>query len=125
MKMIPFLLAAVLILGAADLFAQTAKKPSKVTGTIVDVPGYVMSGLKADTPDAKAVIEARLKTGAPYGIVERSTGRLYLIVLADATTTLNDKVLPYLGMKVFVVGKVYRRGELRVIELTDIGQSNQ
>jgi hypothetical protein len=99
-------------------YAQTGKKEVTILGEVVDVVSYVSSG-----PDRRAVAEANAKAGYPIGILERGTGRIYLVKLQSPTENPAGKLFDYAGVKIFAKGAVTVRGGILLMTLSDIGKS--
>jgi hypothetical protein len=116
-------LLLVLSLAVSTAFTQSSKKQTTIYGEVVDLVNYVANGMKPDTPDRKAAAEASARGGNPLAILERGTGRLYVVTMSQSNTGPNETLLPYLGLRIFAVGKAYRKGELRLFILSDIGKS--
>lgn len=118
------LAVALCILVCASLsFGQTKTKLTTVQGVIVDIGSYIQYGMKPDTEDRKGVAEASAKAGNPLGILEKKTGRLYVVIMNDKNTNTNTTLLPYLGINIFAKGKVFKRGSMYMFMLSDIGKS--
>lgn len=98
--------------------AQT-RGESTVHGEIVDVVSFVSSFAKQDT----AAIRRSAMAGNPLGIYDKKAKRLYIIGRTELNASPGELVLPYLGMRVFVIGRVYYKFGVRVILATDIGKS--
>jgi hypothetical protein len=104
-------------------YAQTGKKEVTILGEVVDVVSYVSSGMKPNSPDRRAVAEANAKAGYPIGILERGTGRIYLVKLQSPTENPAGKLFDYAGVKIFAKGAVTVRGGILLMTLSDIGKS--
>ena len=102
---------------------QSSKKESTILGEVIDISAYVSNGMKADTPDRKALAESSAKAGNPLGILERGTGKVYIVTMNQANTSANSTLLPYLGLRIFATGRVYKRGGVQLFLLNDIGKS--
>jgi len=102
---------------------QSSKKDATIYGEVIDISSYVANGMKPDTPDRKALAEASAKGGNPLGILEKGTGKVYVVTMNQANTSANSTLLPYLGLRIFATGKVYKRGGVLLFLLIDIGKS--
>ena len=112
-----------LVIGVAA-FGQTAtKKESTIIGDVIDIKSYVANGMKADNPDRKAAAEASMQAGNPLGILEKSTGKIYIVVLAAQNENANGRLREYLGLHVYVKGVVYKKGSIQLIVMSDMGKS--
>ncbi|MEK9137892.1 MAG: hypothetical protein AAB393_12275 [Bacteroidota bacterium] len=114
-------LFAFALVGSA--LGQTTKKESTIIGDVVDIKSYVAYGMKADNPDRKATAEASMKTGNPLGIVEKGTGKIYVVVMAQQNENANEKLKDYLGLHVYVKGLVHKKGGVQLLIMSDIGKS--
>jgi hypothetical protein len=108
---------------AAAAVAQTPKNQTTIYGEVVDLVNFIANNMKADTPDRKALAESNAKGGNPLGILERGTGRLYVVTLTQGGTGANATLTPYLGLKIFAQGRVLQKGGVRLFVLSDIGKS--
>jgi len=116
-------LALCITVCASLSFGQTTTKLTTVQGVIVDIGSYVQYGMKPNTEDRKGVAEASAKAGNPLGILEKKNGRLYVVIMNDKNTNANTTLLPYLGINIFAKGKVFKRGSMYMLVLSDIGKS--
>jgi hypothetical protein len=114
---------AFLLTIALVAFAQTTKKESTIIGDVVDIKTYVAFGMKADTPDRKAMAEASFAAGNPLGILEKKTGKIYIVAMAQQTENANQRLKDYLGVHIYAKGIVYKRNGVQLILLSDIGKS--
>jgi hypothetical protein len=96
-----------------------------ITGEVVDLVSYMTSGVKANTPAGIEIVNAGAKAGNPLGILEEKTGRLYVVTSKQASTGANQSLIPWIGTRVTVKGKVYSKGGARVLVLTTIGKAMQ
>ncbi len=108
---------------ASNVFGQTTKKESTIIGEVVDIKSYIAFGMKADNADRKAAAEASMNAGNPLGILEKGTGKIYIVVIAQQTENANGKLKDYLGVRVYAKGLVYRRGASQLLILNDIGKT--
>ena len=53
------------------------------------------------------------------GILEDKTGKVYM-VFPQGHTNPNEKIMPYIGKRVKVVGEVHEKGGLRGITIAEI-----
>lgn len=95
-----------------------AQKAGTVTGDIVDVISFVATG-KQDVEGARRSASA----GNPLGLYDSNANKLYLIGLPEIGASANDRLVPYLGVRVFVKGKVYTKKGTNLILMSDIGKS--
>ena len=116
-------LALCITVCASLSFGQTTTKLTTVQGVIVDIGSYVQYGMKPNTEDRKGVAEASAKAGNPLVILEKKNGRLYVVIMNDKNTNANTTLLPYLGINIFAKGKVFKRGSMYMLVLSDIGKS--
>lgn len=106
----------------ATVFGQTTKKESTVIGDVIDIKSYVAYGMKADTPDRKNMAESSMNAGNPLGILEKSSGKIYIVVMPQ-NENANAKLKDYLGLHVYVKGVVYKKAGIQLITMSDIGKS--
>lgn len=118
-----FVVLCICVLFVVTSFGQVTKKESTIIGEVVDIKSYVAYGMKADNPDRKAAAEASMMGGNPLGILEKSTAKVYLVVMAQQGENANQKLKDYLGVRVYAKGKVYKRGSIQLLILSDIGKT--
>ncbi len=116
-------LVLIILLAFSVSFAQTQKKATTIYGEVIDVINYVANGMKPDNPDRKALAEANAKAGYPLGILEKGTGKIYIVAMQQRDVSAVQTLVPYFGLKIFAVGKVYKKGGLMLFVLSDIGKS--
>jgi len=104
-------------------FSQTSKKQTTIIGEVVDVVNYVVNGMKPNNADRKALVEASAKAGSPLGILERKTGKIYVVAMGQQGASALETLTPYFGLKIFATGKVYKKGGIMLFMLSDIGKS--
>jgi len=89
-----------------------------IVGRVVDVSCYVANN--NDWEDKTCAINS-LKVGQPAGILEESTGKLYIIAKTQGTNTnLAAELLPYAAEKVRVKGILNTRGGVKTIDIMEI-----
>jgi len=95
--------------------------PKEVTlhGELVDLVSYISSGAMND-PEA---IRKSAKVGNPIGFFDTSAKKIYIVGLPQINTGANERLLPYVGIRVFLIGKTYRKSGVDVILVSDIGKS--
>jgi len=93
-----------------------------IIGDIVDIVGYATSGVVPNSPAGREITEASAKGGNPLGILEQSTGQVYIVTMKQANTSANGALLPFIGTKVAAKGDVYRKGQQRLLILTVVGK---
>jgi hypothetical protein len=102
---------------------QTTKKESTIFGEVIDVKSYIAYGMKADNADRKEASLASMNAGNPLGILEKGTGKVYLVAMAQQTENANVRLKDFLGLRVYIKGLVYKRGSTQLILLNDIGKT--
>lgn len=108
---------------ASVAFTQASKKQTTIYGEVVDVVNYVANGMKPDNPDRKALAESSAKAGNPLGILEKGTKKVYVVAMNLQGTSAVETLTPYFGIKIFAVGRVYKKGGVQLFMLSDIGKS--
>ena len=116
-------LIACFLIVAVTAFGQTTKKESTIIGDVIDVKSFVAYGMKADNPDRKAAAQASVQAGNPLGVLEKGTGKIYLVVGASQSENANLKLMDYLGLRVYVKGVVHRKNAIQLIVMSDVGKS--
>ena len=113
-----------LIAGTVEVTkAQSAE--TIIVGDVIDIVSYMTSGVKPDSPAGLEVIRASAKGGNPLGLLEESTGRVYVVTLKQASMGANQALLPWIGTKAAAKGRVYTKGSTRVLVLTTIGKGGR
>jgi len=116
------MMVAMLAFAATYAAASARQSPSSgiVIGHAVEISTYAMKGLDAEHIEA---MKFRSSNGFPVGIIEEETGKLYVCVYrnpapASGLETANEKLAPFLGLKVAAQGLVYSAEGVNVIRLS-------
>jgi hypothetical protein len=117
------ILGTLLLVLFAAASGQKAKKESTIIGEVVDIKTYIAFGMKADNPDRKAAAEASMNAGNPLGILEKGTGKIYLVTSVQQNENANSRLRDYLGLRVYVKGVVYKKAGLQLMVMSDIGKT--
>ncbi|HTY57839.1 MAG TPA: hypothetical protein VMF59_03440 [Bacteroidota bacterium] len=100
------------IILAAPLFLSAAgPKPKQVTltGEIIDVQCYVKSGQHGK--EHLDCATTCIKGGSPVGLLEDSTGTVYVIIPQKGSRSANVALQPYIAEHVAVNGELRERGK--------------
>ncbi|MDE2028150.1 MAG: hypothetical protein KGK03_06005 [Candidatus Omnitrophica bacterium] len=81
---------------------------TKVTGEVVDTFCYVSMGAKG-AGHRSCGLECA-KKGIPVGLLENSTGKLYVLLPNKNGMSLPDSVIDKMGQTATVTGRVYSEG---------------
>jgi outer membrane biosynthesis protein TonB len=112
---------------ATPAAAPTAKpaieKGVTIVGEVIDLVSYATSGILGSTPAGKEIITASAQGGNPLGILEKSTGEVYIVTMRQANTSANAALLPFVGMPIAAKGDVYRKGGQRLLVMNTVGKS--
>lgn len=111
-----WLLLFIAMVLASPFFAFSEEKT--ITGEVIDVSCYVIAGAKG-MEHKQCAIDC-LKSGAPAGILEESTGKVYIVIVEDHKTNPAEKVLPFVAKMVEVKGNVNERSGVSVIDIKEI-----
>lgn len=111
------------LLIVAVAFGQTTKKESTIIGDVVDVKSFVAYGMKVDNADRKAAAQASMQAGNPLGVLEKGTGKIYLVVSPNQGENANTRLADYLGMRVYVKGTVHRKNGIQLVVMSDLGKT--
>jgi hypothetical protein len=103
--------------------SQVVTTPVTIQGVMIDVPTYVESGQKAGIGDRKTIPVMSLKAGDPIGILEKGTGRIYLVTMDQKDTSAVVALEQFLGVNVRAKGRIYKRGGVQLFVLSDIVKS--
>jgi hypothetical protein len=103
-------------------------KPSEeknvtVVGDVIDIVGYTTSGVVPTSASGKEIIEASAKGGNPLGILERTSGQVYLVTMKQANTPATNALLPFVGVTIAAKGDVYRKGDQQLLVMHTVGKS--
>ena len=103
---------------------QTEKvKPRKVNviGRIIDSECYMKMGDMALADDHDGCAEACAEGGIPLAILEDKTNNVYFTTNAGMSmVSTNEKLMPYLGERVSIKGKLIERGGAKLLVITSI-----
>jgi hypothetical protein len=94
-----------------------------IKGEVVDLVSYVVSGVKADSPQGIEIVKASSGSGNPLGILETGTGKVYVVTMKKANTGSNKTLSAWIGSKITAKGQVLTKGGTQVLILTTIGKS--
>lgn len=114
---IPAVIACVCAL-PATVFAQ-GEETKTITGEVVGLKCY-MDNAKPDVECTRSALAA----GEPAGILEDTTGTLYIAVSGDNTVNEAKQLLSVAGKKVEVKGSVTERGGIRTISVQSCGEKS-
>lgn len=114
MKKLLFLFIVMALVGPFWAFSEE----KIITGEVIDVSCYVIAGAKG-MEHKQCAIDC-LKAGAPAGILEESTGKVYIVIVEDHKTDPAEKVLPFVAKMVEVKGNVNERSGVSVIDVKEI-----
>ncbi len=112
-------LALLTVAGAANPLSAQTKKAKTITGDLVDLVTFVTTAGKENVD----MIQKSAKAGNPLGLYDTKAKKLYLIGSTDIGKSVTETVLPYVGVRVFVTGKVYTKAGMNIILLSQIGKS--
>ena len=102
--------------------AEYDGKPGVVTGYVRDIACLLRNpnAQAATTPTTKECMEKCIKSGSPIGILS-SDGTLYTpISHAIPDVSVRKQLIPYVGKYVRASGKVFERGSLHAIAISNI-----
>lgn len=116
---LPAVLISLLISGAASIADAQVKKSITVHGDLVDLITFVSSGAKQET-DA---ITKSAKAGNPLALYDTKAKKLYLVGTLGVNKNVNETLIPYIGMRTFITGKVYSKNGVNLILMSDVGKS--
>lgn len=118
MKRLLGIITAGILFFCGVTFAQEVKT---IQGEVIDVSCYVSAGAKG--MDHKSCALACLKAGEPAGILEKGTGKVYIVVTGDHAMNPSTKVLSYVAKMVEVTGTVSEKGGAAIIDIKDIKEA--
>ena len=128
MKKATFTIAIIATLLTSVAYVSAGSPPQGEKGVIVgDVIDLATFAMKGTDEDNAAAYKNRCELGFPVGIVEESTGKVYVAVYrhsapASALSTANEVLTPYMGMKVAAQGLKYHGEGVNVIRLSVISE---
>ncbi len=94
-----------------------------VKGEVIDLVSFMVSGVKADSPQGLEIVKASAAAGNPLGILEEGTGRVYVVTMKQANTGANQTLISWIGTRITAKGQVYTKGGTRVLVLMTIGKA--
>ena len=101
------------------------EKNATIMGEVVDIVSYSTSGVLGSTASGKEIIMGSAKGGNPLGILEKSSGEVYIVTMKQANTPANPTLLPFVGMQIAAKGDIYRKGGQRLLVMNTVGKSMQ
>jgi len=108
------LLTAVVVFYGNKAFAEEVKT---LRGEFVDVTCHVASVPNSDSKESRLIC---LRSGAPAGMVEAETGKVFLVVDPAHKGNPAAKILPYVGKLVEVKAVVNEKGGMSTVAIRDI-----
>lgn len=90
-----------------------------IHGELVDLVGYLSSGKSTD-PEA---LRNSARAGNPIGFLDAKTGKIYVVGDRSINESAVNSLMPFIGIRVFLTGKVYSQNGVNVIIMSDIGKS--
>jgi hypothetical protein len=96
-----------------------AKKQVTIHGSLVDVVAFVTSGAATDS---LSVLKSA-RAGNPLGLYDSKAKKMYIVGSKEINRSANETLIPYIGMRTFIVGKVYVKNGVNVILMSDVGKS--
>ena len=99
------------------------EKGVMVVGEVIDLVSYATSGTLGSTPAGKEIITTSAQGGNPLGILEKSTGEVYIVTMKQANTSANAALLPFVGMQITAKGDIYRKGGQQLLVMNTVGKS--
>jgi len=109
----------VVVLQSTSICVAQTRKDVTLHGELVDIVGFVSSGAKQD---ADAVSKSA-KAGNPIGFYDTKARKVYVVGLPQVNRGANETLMPYVGLRVFITGKIYTKNGVSVILMHDIGKS--
>ena len=88
--------------------APKASLPKEIVGEVVDPACWIVNGAKGEGHKECAI--ACAKAGQTLAIVEKKTGKLYMVAGERPGEDPNKGLIDYVAQIVLVKGKVYSRG---------------
>ena len=111
-----FLLAIFLCAACPASFGQE-KKPTTITGEVLDMACYSASGASGE--GHKSCAASCIKDGAPMGILT-SDGKVYLIVENHDKKDAYAEAKKHAGEKITAIGTLSDRGGLKAIIVDEV-----
>lgn len=117
-------LKSLIIIGLAIILVagiSFSQKKTTVYGEVVELTSFVKDNIKPTSPAGKEISLENVKKGGSFVLLEKGTGKIVFLI-AGTQTKLDEQLAPYLGIKVFIKGAVYKKGGIRLISVEDIGK---
>ena len=103
--------------------AEKKDKPKEVTvvGEVIDSECYMKMGDMALSEDHKNCAEACAKGGVPLALLEDKTKNVYFTANEGMSMKgTNEKLMPYIGEKVSIKGKLFERGGAKLLVISSV-----
>jgi hypothetical protein len=103
-------------------FAQDKKKPEvTIKAEVIDTKCYISGSMgDASGEEHKECAILCAKAGVPLGLLEEKTKTVYFVARLKGMAGANDMLLPFVGTKVLVTGKVTEKGGAKLFLLDTI-----
>ena len=95
------------------------KTDVQLTGEVIDIVCYTRHNSRG--PKHVKCAKSCAALGIPMGILEAKTGEIYM-VFPKGHSDPNEKILPYIGNQVKVVGTVHEKGGIKGITIKEISE---
>lgn len=113
------ILVLLLLILTNSIYAQ---RTVTVYGQLIELKSYVVDKIMPTSEAGKEIISSALKAGGTMALLERKTNKIVLLLPSEANKNLLEALEPYLGITIFIKGKVYNVGGVRVITVEDVGK---
>ena len=112
----------VVLFSSSQAMAQDKKKPEvTVRGEVIDTKCYISGAMgDASGQEHKECALLCAKAGIPLGLLEEKTNTVYFVAKLKGMAGANDMLLPFVGTKVVVTGKIAEKGGAKLFLLDTI-----
>lgn len=114
----------IIVLLATIIFSSETFSQKKTTlyGELIELTTFVKDGIKANSPAGQEITTANLKMGGTFALLEKGTGKIVLLTSSSPEYKLDEQLIPYLGITVYLKGGLYKKGGIRLLTVEDIGK---
>jgi len=112
--------AVSMMMAAGGATATYAADAVTIKGEVIDTSCYAASGGKAKGESHRSCGMSCIKMGAPAGLLEEGTNKVYVLLPGKPMTSLSDTVVEMVAKQVSVTGKVYTIGGSQFLTVEEI-----
>jgi type 1 fimbria pilin len=116
MKRIAFAVSLMMAVSGTVFAAESVT----IKGEVIDTSCYATSGAKAKGEGHRECGISCIKKGAPAGLLENGTDKVYVLIPGQPMTSLPNTVVEKVAKQVSITGKVFTVGDSQFLSVESI-----